>query len=79
MQSSAAVGATFTDPSIKVKYLDPVTMLPSAIGIDAKAPKQEQKEAEEFVEFVLVPGRTEGHADRVTRLVTRFTTRCSPA
>jgi iron(III) transport system substrate-binding protein len=55
VQSSAAVGATFTDPSIKVKYLDPVTMLPSAIGIDAKAPKQEQQEAQEFVEFVLSP------------------------
>jgi iron(III) transport system substrate-binding protein len=55
VQSSAAVGATFADPSIKVKYLDPVTMLPSAIGIDAKASKQEQKEAEEFVKFVLSP------------------------
>jgi iron(III) transport system substrate-binding protein len=55
VQSSAAVGATFTDPSIKVKYLDPVTMLPSAIGIDAKASKQEQREAEEFVEYVLSP------------------------
>ena len=53
VQSSAAVGATFTDPSIKVKYLNPVTILPSAIGIDAKAPKQEQKEAEEFAAFVL--------------------------
>jgi iron(III) transport system substrate-binding protein len=53
VQSSAAVGATFTDSSIKVKYLNPVTVLPSAIGIDAKASKQEQKEAEEFVKFVL--------------------------
>jgi iron(III) transport system substrate-binding protein len=53
VQSSAAVGATFTDKSIKVKYLNPVTTLPSAIGIDAKAPKQVQKEAEEFASFVL--------------------------
>jgi iron(III) transport system substrate-binding protein len=53
VQSSAAVGATFSDSSIKVKYLNPVTILPSAIGIDAKAPKQEQKEAEEFAAFVL--------------------------
>ena len=53
VQSSAAVGATFTDKSLKVKYLDPVTILPSAIGIDAKASKQEQKEAKEFVSFVL--------------------------
>ena len=53
VQSSAAVGATFSDSSIKVKYLNPVTVLPSAIGIDAKAPTQEQKEAKEFVAFVL--------------------------
>lgn len=53
VQSSAAVGATFTDKSIKVKYLDPVWTLPSAIGIDAKAPKQEQKEAKEFAAYVL--------------------------
>lgn len=55
VQSSAAVGATFTDSKIKVKYLDPVTVLPSAIGIDAKAPKQEQLEAEQFAKFVLSP------------------------
>src|SRR5487761_816767 len=55
VQSSAAVGATFTDKSLKVKYLDPVTILPSAIGIDAKASKQEQKEAKEFAAFVLSP------------------------
>jgi len=35
------------------EVLDPVTILPSAIGIDAKAPKQEQLEAEEFASFVL--------------------------
>ena len=55
VQSSAAVGATFTDKSLKVKYLNPVTILPSAIGIDAKASKQEQTEAKEFVRFVLSP------------------------
>lgn len=55
VQSSAAVGATFSDTSIKVKYLNPVTTLPSCIGIDAKAPKQEQLEAEEFARFVLSP------------------------
>ena len=53
VQSSAAVGATFSDSKIKVKYLNPVTILPSAIGIDAKAPKQEQLEAEQFASFVL--------------------------
>jgi iron(III) transport system substrate-binding protein len=55
VQSSAAVGATFSDKNIKVKYLDPVTILPSAIGIDAKASKQEQVEAEEFANYVLSP------------------------
>jgi len=55
VQSSAAVGATFSDKNIKVAYLNPVTILPSAIGIDAKAPKQEQIEAEEFAAYVLSP------------------------
>ena len=55
VQSSAAVGATFTDSGIKVKYLNPVTILPSAIGIDAKMPKVVQQEAKEFAAFVLSP------------------------
>jgi iron(III) transport system substrate-binding protein len=53
VQSSAAIGATFTDKNIGVEYLDPATLLPSALGIDAKAPAQEQAEAEKFIEFVL--------------------------
>jgi len=53
IQSSAGIGAGLKDPDIKVKFLPPVTTLPSAIGIDAKAPKSEQLEAEKFVEFVL--------------------------
>jgi iron(III) transport system substrate-binding protein len=53
VQSSAGIGARATDSSLRVKYLDPVTLLPSAIGIDAKAPRAEQLEAERFVEFVL--------------------------
>ncbi|HWD25340.1 MAG TPA: extracellular solute-binding protein [Acidimicrobiales bacterium] len=53
VQSSAAVGATFTDKHLKVKYLNPVTMLPSAIGIDAKASTQVKKEAKLFEQFVL--------------------------
>jgi iron(III) transport system substrate-binding protein len=53
VQSSAAVGATFTDKNIKVRYLNPVTLLPSCIGIDAKAPKAEQDEAKLFASFVL--------------------------
>jgi iron(III) transport system substrate-binding protein len=55
VQSSAGVGAALGDKSLKVKYLSPVTLLPSAIGIDAKAPKAEQQEAERFIEFVLSP------------------------
>ncbi len=55
VQSSAAIGATFTDKNIGIKYLDPATLLPSAIGIDAKAPAAEQAEAEKFIEYVLSP------------------------
>jgi len=53
VQSSAGIGAEFTDHQLKIKYLNPVTILPSAIGIDAKAPKAEQTEAEQFASFVL--------------------------
>jgi iron(III) transport system substrate-binding protein len=53
VQSSAAIGATFTDKNIGLEYLDPATLLPSAIGIDAKASPQVQAEAEKFAEFVL--------------------------
>jgi iron(III) transport system substrate-binding protein len=58
VQSSAGIGATFGpsgDKQLTVKYLNPVTLLPSCIGIDAKAPAQERKEAEEFIKFVLSP------------------------
>ncbi|HEY2640762.1 MAG TPA: extracellular solute-binding protein [Streptosporangiaceae bacterium] len=58
VQSSAGIGASFgpgSDPKLAVKYLNPVTILPSAIGIDAKASPQEQKEAKQFIEFVLSP------------------------
>ena len=55
VQSSAAVGATFSDKAIRVRYLNPVTMLPGVIGIDVKAPAQEQAEAKLFVQYVLSP------------------------
>jgi iron(III) transport system substrate-binding protein len=55
VQSSAAIGATFTDKNIGIEYLNPATLLPSALGIDAKAPAAEQAEAEKFIEFVLSP------------------------
>jgi iron(III) transport system substrate-binding protein len=53
VQSSAAIGAEHTDTTLKVKYLSPVTMLPSNIGIDAKATKNEIREAKKFATFVL--------------------------
>lgn len=58
VQSSAGTGATFGpsgDKSLAVRYLNPVTLLPSAIGIDAKASATERKEAEKFIDFVLSP------------------------
>ncbi|MHB1923879.1 MAG: ABC transporter substrate-binding protein [Acidimicrobiales bacterium] len=53
VQSSAGIGAESTDSSLKVAYLSPVTLLPSAIGIDSKASPQVQAEAKRFVEFVM--------------------------
>lgn len=53
VQSSAGIGAALGDRSLQVKYLSPVTLLPSCIGIDAKAPRTVQQEAEKFIEFVL--------------------------
>jgi iron(III) transport system substrate-binding protein len=53
VQSSAAVGAKLDDPKLSVKYLNPQTLLPGAIGIDAKASPAVQAEAKRFVEFVL--------------------------
>ena len=53
VQSSAGIGAYFSDHNIAVKYLNPVTILPSVIGIDAKAPVQVQKEAKLFASYVL--------------------------
>src|SRR6201996_3686298 len=55
VQSSAAIGATFTDKNIGLEYLDPATLLPSQIGIDANASPQVQAEAKQFIEFVLSP------------------------
>jgi iron(III) transport system substrate-binding protein len=55
VQSSAGVGAALGDKKLAVRYLDPATLLPSAIGIDAKAPAAERREAEQFVKFVLSP------------------------
>ena len=55
VQSSAAIGAAIGAKNIGIEYPNPVTVLPSAIGIDAKAPAAEQAEAKQFAEFVLSP------------------------
>ena len=55
VQSSAAIGAALTDKNIGLEYLNLATVLPSAIGIDAKASPQVQAEAEKLVAFVLSP------------------------
>ncbi|MDA8329761.1 MAG: extracellular solute-binding protein [Candidatus Dormibacteraeota bacterium] len=52
VQNSAGIGAAFQDRSLKLAYLDPVTLLPSIIGIDGRASAQEQAEAKQFVDFV---------------------------
>jgi iron(III) transport system substrate-binding protein len=53
VQSSAAIGAALGDKNLGIKYLNPVTVLPSALGIDAKASPAVQAEAEKFITFVL--------------------------
>lgn len=53
VQSSAGIGAKLADAKLRVKYLNPVTVLPGAIGINAKASPAVQAEAKRFVEFVL--------------------------
>jgi iron(III) transport system substrate-binding protein len=53
IQSSAAIGATIKHPNLKVVFPDPVTAIPSVIGIDRHAPAAEIAEAKKFAEFVL--------------------------
>ncbi|MGI8413166.1 MAG: ABC transporter substrate-binding protein [Solirubrobacteraceae bacterium] len=53
IQSSAAVGAAAKAPGLKVGYLPKVTLLPGAIGVDAKASPAMQQEAQQFIDFVL--------------------------
>lgn len=54
-QSSAAFAAIVKNPNLKVAFLDKVSLLPGAIGIDAKAPAPVQDSAKKFAEFVLSP------------------------
>lgn len=55
IQSSAGVGAALKAPTIKTEFLSKSALLPGVIGIDAKAPAQEQTEAKMFAEYVLSP------------------------
>jgi iron(III) transport system substrate-binding protein len=55
VQSSAGTGAALADKQLAVKYLNPITLLPGAIGIDAKAPPAVQAEAQKFIDYVLSP------------------------
>jgi iron(III) transport system substrate-binding protein len=55
VQSSAGTGAALADKNLVVKYLTPATVLPGAIGIDAKAPPAVQAEAKKFIAWVLSP------------------------
>jgi iron(III) transport system substrate-binding protein len=55
VQSSAATGAAIGDKNLGIAYLHPATLLPGAIGIDAKASPQVQAEAKQFAEYVLSP------------------------
>ena len=64
VQSSAAIGATLSDKNIGIKYLSPATLLPSAIGIDAKASPQVQAEAKQFRLVRPLLRRPAGHAVR---------------
>jgi|SRR5579883_27869 len=59
IQSSAGIGAGIKTPTIKVAFLPKESLLPSAIGIDARAPAQEQTEAKMFAEWVLSPAGQE--------------------
>jgi iron(III) transport system substrate-binding protein len=55
VQSSAGTGAALADKNLVVKYLTPATVLPGAIGIDAKASPAVQAEAKKFITWVLSP------------------------
>ena len=64
VQSSAAIGATFTDKNIGLEYLGPATLLPSAIGIDAKRLAAGAGRGQAVRRVRALPRRPEGHADR---------------
>ncbi|MCU1492729.1 MAG: extracellular solute-binding protein family 1 [Acidimicrobiaceae bacterium] len=52
-QSSYGIGVNETNPNLKVSYPANATPVPSVIGIDSKASKAVQAEAEQFASFVV--------------------------
>ena len=58
VQSSACYGDELNGsfPSVRVKYLNYSVALPSAIGVDAKAPKVVRQDAQKFVDWVMSSG-----------------------
>lgn len=55
IQSSAEIGATEKVKGLKVAFLPKETMLPSNIGVDAKASPVVREEAQKFINWVLSP------------------------
>ena len=51
-QNSGGMGRQFTNPKIKIAYLNPSAALPSTMAIDGKASPQEIKESQAFANFV---------------------------
>ena len=79
VQSSAGIGAVLGDKKLTVKYLDPVTLLPSAIGIDAQGPRGGTGRGGEVHRRSCSPRRARKSCSPATRPATRCTTRCCRA
>ncbi len=54
-QNTSGIGASYTNPNIKVFYPNPSAGLPSTIAIDGKAPAAEIADAKKFADFVYSP------------------------
>ncbi|MDH2902753.1 MAG: extracellular solute-binding protein [Actinomycetota bacterium] len=54
-QNTSGIGASYTNPNIKVYYPNPSAGLPSTIAIDGKAPAAEIADAKKFADFVYSP------------------------
>ncbi len=54
-QNTSGIGASYTNPNIKVFYPTPSAALPSTIAIDAKASAAEIADAKKFADFVYSP------------------------